>query len=1322
MIRPIKKCMSMALSLLMAAYCLPGMALAEEKQQFPLGYDFYEDLQDWEEGLSSANSQKLSIVTEGKESFARLQALAGSTFLKRTNCTYTPDVKLNLSEPYVLGKNTTTLISAKFRTNHTEYFHKVLALNYSDTDTNERYSKHWDTLIMETNGKFREFTDWGTNAPKSTTVLENIAENKWYTQNCYIETDSTGAIYAVSFEIIDSDSGESLKKTEKRVLNSEHTLKNITQIESLGFEMRILTKDVTVPQDGINIDFDDVLIATYKEEMSANLISKNNLNNFYEGDRILIKFDTIADEATVNEESIKVFKGEENITYSGEFRNGAYIITPEEEFTSGKYTIEFDDNAIKGKNENGESAVPFVTQTLEFNYIAGALPEVKDISLAGEYLEGEILKVGGEYYQEDGVLGYLEYKWYYEDNNKRVCIENENSNELEVDGEIFGKNICCGITPVRNDGIKGNEVFSTYAKPAMPPAANNVRIEGECYVGEIITGAYDFYDENGDKPGKHKFAWYTSDSFDEEFIPVSGNKSEVYVITDDDFGKYIRFEVTPISEKAPYMGDTKYAIVGPVKKVSATGDNLVPNGGFETGNTTGWYVRKFGADTDAGITAVDTAPYSGNYCGFVQGKTEASTFAHWNSVELKANKIYIGSAMVKLSETAPGDTISFNMYTFPDPIPSGTHSIDKPAKSVGKNEWTQITGLITTGNSNVTTGFIPTCWPNGNKGYDYYIDEVYFSELKINDVVVKLPENISIPTKGIVSENIEIKAVMNQIGTAEGLDGASTHWELMQNYNGVSIEDNKIIVTDKAVSGTIYLKAVCSAKGVEEYVKYYPIELLSNNSKQPKVENALLKGITEQGEKLSLTYDFYQIDGGDDDSLIEWFVSDTQKGEYTQIKNGVKEIIVDVNLVGKYIKVKITPVSGELSSNAVYSNEVGPKTKPTANNVYIDGKMIVGKELVGKYTFYDFNGDEEKGTVFKWQRADSEKGSFTDIDGAVSKNYKLTDSDVGMWIRFVCIPAAEQETGEPVYSKAEKGPVLPEIKQLSIVKNSGRLSAKYDYFHEYGSVEAKSEIEWYVDGSKASSDSSITLSSGTYSVVLKVTPVATDAPYRGKTVSVSATITVKSSYSGGGGFSGGSGGGSFGGTASLPNNSVDNITSSDKIIMTDMQSHWAKDYAQTMIDEGIMTLDEQSNFNPETLVTRAELIRYMFVAFKFEKTAYSGIFEDVSQNDDFADMLETFVNEGIISRDVKFRPNDNISRQEAAKVFVLVMKCKGELTEINEVKTFTDAHLIGGWAMPYVEDACRAGLIVGNEDGSFNPKGNITKAQTAAIIKRSKGE
>ena len=161
-----------------------------------------------------------------------------------------------------------------------------------------------------------------------------------------------------------------------------------------------------------------------------------------------------------------------------------------------------------------------------------------------------------------------------------------------------------------------------------------------------------------------------------------------------------------------------------------------------------------------------------------------------------------------------------------------------------------------------------------------------------------------------------------------------------------------------------------------------------------------------------------------------------------------------------------------------------------------------------------------------------------------------------------------------------------------------------------------------------------------------------------------------------------------------------------------MQSHWAKDYAQTMIDEGIMTLDEQSNFNPETLVTRAELIRYMFVAFKFEKTAYSGIFEDVSQNDDFADMLETFVNEGIISRDVKFRPNDNISRQEAAKVFVLVMKCKGELTEINEVKTFTDAHLIGGWAMPYVEDACRAGLIVGNEDGSFNPKGNITKAQT----------
>ncbi len=99
----------------------------------------------------------------------------------------------------------------------------------------------------------------------------------------------------------------------------------------------------------------------------------------------------------------------------------------------------------------------------------------------------------------------------------------------------------------------------------------------------------------------------------------------------------------------------------------------------------------------------------------------------------------------------------------------------------------------------------------------------------------------------------------------------------------------------------------------------------------------------------------------------------------------------------------------------------------------------------------------------------------------------------------------------------------------------------------------------------------------------------------------------------------------------------------------DLSGHWSENYAKNALKNGIMSLDKENKFNPDKYVTRSELITYIFKVQGYKESAYRNEFADVSANDSYAKMLQTMVDKGIISKDVNFRPNDNISRQELAK-------------------------------------------------------------------------
>lgn len=83
-------------------------------------------------------------------------------------------------------------------------------------------------------------------------------------------------------------------------------------------------------------------------------------------------------------------------------------------------------------------------------------------------------------------------------------------------------------------------------------------------------------------------------------------------------------------------------------------------------------------------------------------------------------------------------------------------------------------------------------------------------------------------------------------------------------------------------------------------------------------------------------------------------------------------------------------------------------------------------------------------------------------------------------------------------------------------------------------------------------------------------------------------------------------------------------------------------------------------------------------------------------------------------------PTKPISRQELAAVLTryyrYLVKTDPELESGMAVAEFTDYAAIGAWAHEELQFCINTGLLAGNADGSFNPLGNVTRAQIAQIV------
>lgn len=164
----------------------------------------------------------------------------------------------------------------------------------------------------------------------------------------------------------------------------------------------------------------------------------------------------------------------------------------------------------------------------------------------------------------------------------------------------------------------------------------------------------------------------------------------------------------------------------------------------------------------------------------------------------------------------------------------------------------------------------------------------------------------------------------------------------------------------------------------------------------------------------------------------------------------------------------------------------------------------------------------------------------------------------------------------------------------------------------------------------------------------------------------------------------------------------------------DYENHWAKYAIDDWVSNNIITLDD-GRFRPNDLITRGEFVHFVNRAFGLKKISDSS-YTDVSEEDKY--YQDTLITKklGYANgyQDGSFRPDQNITRQEAAVILCNVISLKDEYT--GNLAYFKDSGEIKEWSKQSLANLISNGYMRGYEDETFKPSANMTRAEALVTI------
>ena len=168
----------------------------------------------------------------------------------------------------------------------------------------------------------------------------------------------------------------------------------------------------------------------------------------------------------------------------------------------------------------------------------------------------------------------------------------------------------------------------------------------------------------------------------------------------------------------------------------------------------------------------------------------------------------------------------------------------------------------------------------------------------------------------------------------------------------------------------------------------------------------------------------------------------------------------------------------------------------------------------------------------------------------------------------------------------------------------------------------------------------------------------------------------------------------------------------------DLWYHEAIDY---VIENGIMVGITDTTFEPETLTTRAQIVRVLWNIEGNPAPDGKADFSDVPEDKWYSDAVAWASENGIVSGygDHTFGPDDSLTREQMAMILYQYAQYKGyDVTtgESVDLSSFADGDQVGSWAKDCMRWAVAEKIIQGKGNNLLDPKGTARRCEMAQML------
>jgi Listeria/Bacterioides repeat len=169
------------------------------------------------------------------------------------------------------------------------------------------------------------------------------------------------------------------------------------------------------------------------------------------------------------------------------------------------------------------------------------------------------------------------------------------------------------------------------------------------------------------------------------------------------------------------------------------------------------------------------------------------------------------------------------------------------------------------------------------------------------------------------------------------------------------------------------------------------------------------------------------------------------------------------------------------------------------------------------------------------------------------------------------------------------------------------------------------------------------------------------------------------------------------------------------------KSAWYRKDVNYVVENGLMNGTSKNLFSPDMNLTRGMIVTILYrQAGSPDVSKLANPFSDVSNGTYYTKAVKwAAANKIVQGSGGKFKPDDNITRQDFSVILYRYAKFASiKMPAKRNYSNFADQSSIASYAKGAVETFYKAKIVNGKTGNNFDPKGNTTRAEGAAILHR----